>query len=186
MTVEAQNDLMERIVRLQGGGFYLVEWDNAAGSPGRVGELCITALHPKQLVPQAGGCPGLRALDPLCVTLPQPKEKIRKKYGVDVRDEPEENPEVRGADSAIVSDLVTQNIMFHRNEKGGIGLYSWVNGRSSATSKITRRGACPAAENAGSSGRTLRGAGAADDRLQAPEAGRKGRKASAPTAGAVL
>jgi hypothetical protein len=127
MTVEAHNDLMERIVRIQGGGFYLVEWDNAAGGPGHVGELCLTPLHPKQIVPQAGVYTGIQDMEHICVKLPQTKEKIWQKYHVDVYDEPEEAPEVRGAESTTVSDLVTQNIMFHRNKKGGIGLYSWVN-----------------------------------------------------------
>lgn len=127
MPMEAYNDLMERVVRIQGGGFYLVEWDNSAGGPGHVGELCVTPLHPKQIVPQAGVYTGIQDMDHISVKLPQTKERIWQRYHVDVYDEAEEDPEIRGADSSTVSDLVTQNIVFYCNKKGGVGLYSWVN-----------------------------------------------------------
>ena len=48
------NDLMERIVPIQGGGAYLVEWDNTARTHTTIGELNVVPIHPRQMVPQDG------------------------------------------------------------------------------------------------------------------------------------
>ena len=124
---EQLNDMLERTVPIQGGAGFLVEWDNAERTHFTVGELTVSALHPKQIVPQDGVYTGIEDMDYIILKLPQTKEYIRRRYGVEVEDESEQEPEVKGsAGTATADDLVTQYIAYYRNSKGGIGLYSWV------------------------------------------------------------
>lgn len=123
---ELLNDMMERTVPIQGGGAFLVEWDNTKRSHAAVGELVVSALHPKQIVPQDGVYTGVEDMDYIILKIPQTKEFIRRRYGVDVGDEGEKEPDVKGAGAAS-DDMVTQYTAYYRNSKGGIGLYSWVN-----------------------------------------------------------
>ena len=51
---------------------------------------------------------------------------IKRKYGVDVSQEGEEAPEIRGEGADTWDELVTQNIAYFRNKDGGIGRFSWV------------------------------------------------------------
>lgn len=126
MPFEQLNDMMERTVPIQGGGVFLVEWDNTRRSHAAVGELVVSALHPKQIVPQDGVYTGVEDMDYIILKIPQTKEFIRRRYGADVSDEGEKEPGVKGTD-ASADDMVTQYIAYYRNDKGGIGLYSWVN-----------------------------------------------------------
>ena len=123
---ELLNDMMERTVPIQGGGAFLVEWDNTKRSHAAVGELAVSALHPKQIVPQDGVYTGVEDMDYIILKIPQTKGFIRRRYGVDVTDEGEKEPEVKGS-GAAADDMVTQYTAYYRNDKGGIGLYSWVN-----------------------------------------------------------
>ncbi len=123
---EQLNDMMERTVPIQGGGAFLVEWDNTKRSHAAVGELAVSVLHPKQIVPQDGVYSGVEDMDYIILKIPQTKAFIRRRYGVDVEDEGEREPEVKGA-GAAAEDMVTQYTAYYRNDKGGIGLYSWVN-----------------------------------------------------------
>lgn len=123
---ETINDIQERTVPIQGGAGFLVEWDNSRRTQSTVGELSVSALHPRQLVPQDGVYTGIEDMDYIILKVPQTKGYIKRTYGVDVSDEAEEEPEVKGsADSS--DDMVTQYVAYYRNEDGGIGLYSWVN-----------------------------------------------------------
>ena len=125
---EQLNDMMERTVPIQGGGAFLVEWDNTQRSHTSVGELTVSTLHPKQIVPQDGVYTGIEDMDYIILKIPQTKEFIRRKYGVDVSDETEQEPDVKGSDGdTTADDMVTQYIAYYRNDEGGIGLYSWVN-----------------------------------------------------------
>ena len=51
---EQMNDIMERTIPIQGGGAFLVEWDNSKAGSATVGELAVSTLHPKQIIPQDG------------------------------------------------------------------------------------------------------------------------------------
>ena len=124
---EEINDLMERTVPIQGGGAYLVEWDNTQRTHTTVGELTVSAIHPKQIVPQAGVYTGIEDMDYIILKIPQTKEYIRRRYGVDVSDESEQESDIKSAgESDSADDLVTQYVAYYRNDAGGIGLYSWV------------------------------------------------------------
>lgn len=125
---ETINDIQERTVPIQGGAAFLVEWDNDKGTHTTLGELAVSAIHPKQIVPQDGVYTGIEDMDYIILKCPQTKEYIKRKYGVDVRDETEQEPEVKGSgEASTADDMVTQYIAYYRNKKGGIGLYSWVN-----------------------------------------------------------
>lgn len=123
---EQLNDIMERTVPIQGGAAFLVEWDNARRTHSTVGELTVSTLHPKQIIPQDGVYTGVEDMDYIILKIPQTKEYIRRKYGVDVADETEQEPDIKGSDGDTTADeLVTQYIAYYRNDAGGIGLYSW-------------------------------------------------------------
>ena len=128
MPMEVLNDMMERTVPSQGGSFFWLEWDNTLRSHDAIGDLTIQTLHPKQIVPQDGVVTGIEDMDYIIVKVPQTKEYIKKAYNVDVRDESEEEPEVRAfEDVSPASGMVTQYIAYYRNDSGGIGVFSWVN-----------------------------------------------------------
>lgn len=126
LPMETINDLMERTVPIQGGGFYFFEWDNAERTQSTIGDLTVQYLHPKQIVPQ-DGVYSIEEMDYIILKIPQTKEYIMRRYGVDVKDEGEEEPDIRGTEgSSAAGDMVTQYVAFFRNKDGGIGKYSWV------------------------------------------------------------
>ena len=124
---EQLNDQQERTVPIQGGGMFLVEWDNTQRSHTTVGELSISLMHPKQVIPQDGVYTGIEDMDYIILKLPQTKEYIKRRYKVDVKTESEQEPDIKSEENQNpADDLVTQYIAYYRNSKGGIGLYSWV------------------------------------------------------------
>lgn len=127
MPFEQLNDIMGRTVPIQGGAAFLVEWDNTQRTHFTVGELAVSTLHPKQIIPQDGVYTGVEDMDYILLKIPQTKEYIQRRYGVELRDQREQEPEIKSAGGAAAEDLVTQYIAYYRNDKGGIGLYSWVN-----------------------------------------------------------
>ncbi len=127
LPMETINDMMERTVPIQGGAFQLVEWDNSLQTQSTIGDLTAQFIHPKQIVPQDGVFDGIEDMDYIFLKLPQTKEYIKRRYGVDVSEEGEAEPEIRGVDGeSAASDMVTQYVAFFRNKDGGIGKYSWV------------------------------------------------------------
>lgn len=122
---EEINDQMERTVPIQGGGLFLIEWDNTTRTNQTVGEIVVSWMHPKQLVPQDGVYTSIEDMDYVILKVPQTKGYIKSRYGVDVQDEAESEPEIKGRGDTA-DDMVTQYIAYYRNQKGGIGLYSWV------------------------------------------------------------
>lgn len=126
---ERMNDLMERLVPVQGGGVFLVEWDNTRRTHSTVGEVVVSALHPKQFIPQPGVFTGIEDMDYFFILMPRTREYIRRAYGKDVTTESEDKPEARTEDGEAdaAPDMVTQVKAYYRNDKGGVGLFSWVN-----------------------------------------------------------
>lgn len=124
LPMEEINDMTERIVPIQGGVGFLVEWDNTSRTHSTVGEIAVSYLHPRQIIPQDGVHDGIERMDYIILKLPQTKEYIKRRYGKDVSDESESEPELR--DSAQADDMVTMYSAYYRNNKGGIGKFSWV------------------------------------------------------------
>ena len=128
LPMEELNDRMERTVPIQGGAFWLVEWDNARRTHSTVGDVTVSVLHPKQVIPQDGVFTRVEDMDAVALKLPQTRESIRRAYGREVKEETESDPEVRGTDedTAHADDLVTQYVVYYRNDAGGVGKLSWV------------------------------------------------------------
>ena len=128
LPVEVLNDQMERTVPIQGGGLFVLEWDSAKTSFDAMGRSVVSVVHPKQLAPQPGVTGDMEEMEDFILKLPQTKQYILRRYGVDVSEGTEEEPEIRGSGDVSASDeLVTQYVAYYRNERGGIGLFSWVN-----------------------------------------------------------
>lgn len=127
MPFETFNDMMERTVPIQGGSYFLLEWDHTLGGHGAPGELAVSVIHPKQVVPQEGVYTAVEDMDYIILKIPETKETILRRYGVDVSAESEAEPEVKSVDGEEAQGMVTQYIAYYRNEKGGIGVFSWVN-----------------------------------------------------------
>lgn len=127
MPMQILNDSMERTVPIQGGGFFWLEWDNSIITNDAYGDLQCQALHPKQIVPQDGVVTAIEDMDYIILKIPQTKEYIKNAYGVSVKDEGEEEPDIRSFDdTSPASGMVTQYVAYYRNENGGIGVFSWV------------------------------------------------------------
>ena len=127
LPMETINDQMERTVPIQGGAAFLVEWDNDARTHSTIGEVSVGFVHPKQIVPQDGVYTGVEDMDYIILKIPETKGYIRRRYGVDVDAEGEAEPEVKGVSSGTADDMVTMYVAYYRNDKGGIGKYTWVN-----------------------------------------------------------
>lgn len=127
LPMETLNDQMERTVPIQGGGYWLVEWDNSKRTHSTVGDVTVSILHPKQVIPQDGVFGSIEDMDAFILKLPQTRAYIKRVYGKDV-DEGEDAPEARTLDddADTAEDMVTQYVAYYRNEKGGIGKFSWV------------------------------------------------------------
>ena len=125
---ETINDQAERTVPIQGGAGFLVAWDNRKRTHDTVGEEEVAFLHPKQFAPQPGIYTGIQDMDWFIVRQPTTKENIRRRYDVNVEDEGEQEPQVRGTgDEDTADDAVTMYIGYAKNDRGGIDRYVWVN-----------------------------------------------------------
>ena len=126
LPTEILNDMMERTVPVQGGAAYLLEWDKTVRTEYTAGDNVLSFLHPKQIIPQDGVWTGIGDMDWVFLKIPDTKSYILRRYSVNLYDEGEEDPTVRGADEeAPARDLVTRYVALYRNEKG-IGRFSWV------------------------------------------------------------
>ena len=122
---EELNDMAERTVKVQGGVFYLVEFDSSLEKRGKY-PITVKMIHPKWVVPQHGIFTSVKDMDYIFLKVPTTKEKIRERYGVDAEDISEEEPEIRTSDTVEAGrDMVTQYYCYYRNREGGIGLFSW-------------------------------------------------------------
>lgn len=122
---EMLNDMDERITPIQGGDIFLVEWDSDRHTHETRGELCVSLLHPRQVIFQ-DGVNEINDMDFIIVQMGMSKKHVKEKYGVSVADETESDPQSRGG-SSTAEDVVTVNFGYFRNDKGGIGRYTWVN-----------------------------------------------------------
>lgn len=119
------NDQMERTVPVQGGDFFLVEWDNSKGFHSSYGDVNVLEIAPRQVIPQPG-VSKIEEMDYIFVQTAQTKKAVKDKYGVDVEDAHEEYKEIRGAegDSSLDTDVVTVNTVYYKND-GKIGRFVW-------------------------------------------------------------
>ena len=119
------NDQMERIVPVQGGDFFLTEWDNSLGFHSNYGDVTVKEMLPRQVIPQPG-VSKIEDMDYIFVQVAQTKDAVKKKYHVDVEDAHEEYKEIRGAvgENGLDTDLVTVNTVYYKNDDK-IGRFVW-------------------------------------------------------------
>lgn len=116
------NDIQERTTPIQGGSFSLVDWDNSKGYHCTVGDLEVTDVHPRQVIPQPG-VTALEKMDYFFIRTPQTKGYVKARFGKDVAAEEETDTELR--DGVATEDIVTVVTCYYKNKEGGIGLYRW-------------------------------------------------------------
>lgn len=122
---ERLNDMDERISPVQGGDIFLVEWDSDRHTHHTRGELCVSILHPRQVIFQHG-VNELNDMDYIIINMGMTKKHVLEKWGVNVENETESDPRSRG-DTSTADDVVTVHFGYFRNKKGGIGRFCWVN-----------------------------------------------------------
>ena len=127
LRAQTMTDLMQRTVPIQGGGYWLTDWDNAIRNHDTIGETDLRPIHPKPLIPQVG-VTELEDMDYFFLEIPQTKKSIRVRYGVDVSREAEEDPDIRGSgyEDRGADDMVTQIVAFFKGPGGAVGRFSWV------------------------------------------------------------
>ncbi len=118
---EQLNDMQERTAYIQGGSYFLCEWDDRQRKKGQMGEISVSVEHPKQVIPQDGIFGSVDNMDYVFVETARTKGYIKQRYGVDI-DSGEEIPDIRGTGDVQPSDdLVTVITGFFRNREGSIG-----------------------------------------------------------------
>lgn len=123
LKMEMLNDEDERTTYVQGGDFYHVEWDSTKGLHSTIGDIEISARHPKQIIPQPG-CYDFDKMDYFFIIYNQTKDFIKRKYGIDV-ELAEKDTQFTDDNTPNTEDIVTIKIAYYRNENGGIGLFKW-------------------------------------------------------------
>lgn len=121
------NDMMERNVPVQGGDFFHVQWDANAGLHSQIGDIKVSEIHPKKLIPQPGMVE-IEAMDYFFVQELYTKKKVKAIYGVSVEDCGNDYTDLAGEQSStasINSDIVTVNTAYYHNEHGGVGIFVW-------------------------------------------------------------
>lgn len=122
LDLKTLNDLQERTTPIQGACFSMIEWDNTKGYHCCVGDLAVTDIHPRQVIPQPGLI-DIDKMDYIFIRTTATKEYVKRRWGKDVSTEEETDKDIRGEVST--DDIVTVVTAFYRNEDNGIGLYRW-------------------------------------------------------------
>lgn len=126
LPTEELNDLDERLCPIHGSSFFHVEWDSLEGSHTAIGDVLLTQLGAKMVIPQNGVTSSVEDMEYYFLRIPQTKGYIKRRYGIDAADVSEEYPDIRGEDYEPSEDMVTQIYVYYRNSRGGIGVMSWV------------------------------------------------------------
>ena len=126
LPMEVINDLQERVTPTHGADFLWVDWDQTICTHTTLGDADVREIHPRQFVPQAGVY-DIDEMEHFCIKIPRTWQYILRRYHKDVRSEDEEDREVRSqVDEAVPEGIVTEYLVFYRNDRGGIGRFSFV------------------------------------------------------------
>ena len=120
------NDAEERTVPIVGGDYIRVEWDQRRGLHSEIGDLKVSELHPKKVIPQ-NGVTDFDEMDYFFIQELMTKKTVKRVYGKDVEDcdnsDTDLTNDIEGATTN--EDLVTVNTAFYRNDDGGVGIFVW-------------------------------------------------------------
>lgn len=122
LDLKTLNDLQERTTPVQGAAFSMIEWDNTKGYHCCVGDLSVTDIHPRQVIPQPGVL-DIDKMDYIFIRTTATKDYVKRRWDKDVSTEEETDIDIRNDVSA--EDVVTIITAFYRNKDNGIGLYRW-------------------------------------------------------------
>lgn len=126
LPMEVINDLSERVTPTHGADFLWVDWDQTVCTHTTLGDVTVRELHPRQIIPQAGVY-DMDEMEHFAIKVPRTWQYILRRYGVDVREEDEEDRQARSeVDDDTPEGIVTQVLVYYRNSKGGVGRYSYV------------------------------------------------------------
>ena len=126
---ETLNDIDERTTRIQGGDYFVVDWDPKVRTHTSIGDVSLHTLHPKQFLPQEGVWFNLEDQDYFIVKRPMTKADVLRRYKVDLEMEVESEPDIKGADAdstRSMDDMLTVYEGTERTEHG-IDRFVWVN-----------------------------------------------------------
>ena len=126
---ERLNDEGERISPVQGGHGLLVDWQDGISGRDWMGDLRVTMMHPRGIIPQAN-VSQIADMDWIFLESPATRRQIREAFGVELEEnENESDPDARrlGDSPDSSGEIVTLVTCYYRNSKGGIGRYRWVN-----------------------------------------------------------
>ena len=114
------NDISERVVAVQGGDWYHVEWDSRKGNHCTIGGLEVNERNPQTVIPQPGVNDAYK-LDYLFVLISMTKDAVKRVYGVDVTEEINTENQTKDYNEELVTVIKT----YYRDEKGDIGIFTW-------------------------------------------------------------
>ncbi len=114
------NDIQERTSYIQGGSYFLCEWDDSSRKRDTIGEISISSAHPKQIIPQDGIFTSTDDMDYIFIESARTRSFLKKRYGIQCT-ESESIPDIRGEDVQSADDLVTVITGFFKNENGDVG-----------------------------------------------------------------
>lgn len=120
---EEINDEQARNTPVKGGSVFFVEWDNSIITRNTIGKLRVKNIDPSEIIPQPGVY-SLDEMDYVFMELLQTKQEVKLKYGVDVSEEGNSEPD---KDPTHNDELVTHYFVYYRNKQGYISLFSWIN-----------------------------------------------------------
>ena len=126
---ERINDEGERISPVQGGHGLLVDWQAGISGKDWLGDLRVTMMHPRGIIPQAN-VSQISDMDWIFLESPATRRQIKEAFGVALEEnENESDPDARrlGDSPDNSGEIVTLVTCYYRNSKGGIGRYRWVN-----------------------------------------------------------
>lgn len=119
------NDKSERTVPIQGGDFMQIDWDNTKSTHCTLGGLSISNRHPRNVIPQPG-VTEVDNMDYIFVLIPQTKEYIKRRYGIDVSDAANTELDTVERINTYTDEIVTIVQCYYKNKHGGIGRFAWV------------------------------------------------------------
>lgn len=122
LNLREKNDVQERTTPIQGASFFGLEWDSSKGYHCCVGDLEVSIVHPRQIIPQPG-MTELQNMDYYFIRTPMSKKNVKRRWGKDVKTEDETDKEIRI--EGETEDLVTVITAYYKNEDSKIGLFRW-------------------------------------------------------------
>lgn len=123
------NDKNERETYIHGNSYFGVSWDALGGLHKQLGAVEVNAINCRQVTPQPGR-DTLNDCDYFFVVEGMTREQVEKKFGVQLPEGGEEETAARErGEEELKGKNHLQSVIhaYYKNEKGGIGKYTWAN-----------------------------------------------------------